>query len=152
MWCLENSRCITPRYCLRRTDKHITPNLSTFKQAKYLNVSLCLRYVFHSAGILLEPAYENRVEYLGQLGTKNCSLRISDVRPSDSGTYVFYLITTHPTQKMPEQSGIQLLVAGGKFSLRLILQLVITNMLTTIIITNIFSFNMYYQPKNLSII
>ncbi|XP_042346395.1 sialoadhesin-like [Plectropomus leopardus] len=80
MWCLENSRCITPRY------------------------------VFHSNGIALDPSYQNRVEYLGQPGTKNCSLRISDLRPSDSGAYVFYLITSHPTQKMPEQSGVQLLV------------------------------------------
>ncbi|XP_074510890.1 vascular cell adhesion protein 1 [Sebastes fasciatus] len=81
MWCLENSRCMTQRY------------------------------VFHSAGIFPEPSYQNRVEYLGQPGTKNCSLRISDLRQSDSGSYVFYLITSHPTQKMPEQSGIQLLVA-----------------------------------------
>nr|UQE85685.1 sialoadhesin [Thamnaconus modestus] len=82
MWCLEDSRCITPRY------------------------------VFHSDGILQDPAYSKRVEYLGTPGTKNCSLKISDVRESDSGTYVFYIITNHPTQKMPEQSGVQLLVAG----------------------------------------
>ncbi|KAL6108863.1 uncharacterized protein ACO6RY_12119 [Pungitius sinensis] len=83
MWCLENSRCITPRY------------------------------VFHSAGISPDPSYQYRVEYLGHPGTKNCSLRISDVRASDSGAYVFYLIISHPTQKMPEQSGVQLLVADN---------------------------------------
>ncbi|XP_051262198.1 sialoadhesin-like [Dicentrarchus labrax] len=83
MWCLEDSRCITPRY------------------------------VFHSDGIFPDPSYQNRVEYLGQPGTKNCSLRISDVKQSDSGAYVFYLITSHPTQKMPEQRGIQLLVADA---------------------------------------
>ncbi|KAK2844243.1 hypothetical protein Q5P01_010902 [Channa striata] len=83
MWCREESRCITPRY------------------------------VFHSAGIFPEPSYQNRVQYLGQPGTKNCSLRISDLRPSDTGTYVFYLITNHPTEKMPEQRGIQLLVADS---------------------------------------
>ncbi|KAM9352886.1 sialic acid-binding Ig-like lectin 14 [Symphorus nematophorus] len=80
MWCLEDSRCITPSY------------------------------VFHSDGIFQDPSYQNRVEYLGQPGTKNCSLRISDLRLSDSGSYVFYLITNHPTQKMPVQSGAQLLV------------------------------------------
>ncbi|XP_071325030.1 B-cell receptor CD22 isoform X2 [Trachinotus anak] len=83
MWCLEDSRCITPRY------------------------------VFHSAGIFPDPSYQNRVQYLGQPGTKNCSLKISDLRQSDSGSYVFYLITSHPTQKMPEQRGIQLLVADS---------------------------------------
>ncbi|XP_029959251.1 sialoadhesin isoform X2 [Salarias fasciatus] len=83
MWCLENSRCVTPRY------------------------------VFHSAGIFPEPSYQNRVQYLGQPGTNNCSLMLSDLRPSDSGNYVFYLVTSHPTEKMPEQSGIQLLVSGS---------------------------------------
>ncbi|XP_067458340.1 limbic system-associated membrane protein [Thunnus thynnus] len=82
MWCLEESRCITPRY------------------------------VFHSDGIFPDPSYQSRVQYL-EPGTKNCSLRISDLTQSDSGTYVFYLITNHPTQKMPEQSGIQLLVADS---------------------------------------
>lgn len=86
-----------------------------FRQTNHLSLSLRLRYVFHSEGILLDPAYSNRVDYLGTPGTKNCSLRISDVRQSDSGTYVFYVITNHPTQKMPEQSGVQLLVAGGTF-------------------------------------
>ncbi|XP_045899942.1 B-cell receptor CD22-like [Micropterus dolomieu] len=83
MWCLEDSRCITPSY------------------------------VFHSAGIFPHPSYQNRVKYLGQQGTKNCSLRIDDLRQSDSGAYVFHLITSHPTQKMPEQSGVQLLVADS---------------------------------------
>uniref|UniRef100_UPI0037E7EF98 cell adhesion molecule 4-like n=1 Tax=Semicossyphus pulcher TaxID=241346 RepID=UPI0037E7EF98 len=83
MWCLEDSRCITQRY------------------------------VYHSDGIFPDPSYQNRVEYLGRPGTKNCSLRISDLRLSDSGAYVFYLITKHPTQKMPEQSGVQLLVSDS---------------------------------------
>ncbi|KAM6910462.1 sialoadhesin [Xenentodon cancila] len=82
MWCLEDSRCITQRY------------------------------VFHSAGIFPDPSYQNRVQYLGQPGHKNCSLKISDLKQSDSGTYVFYLITSHPAEKMPAQRGIQLLVAG----------------------------------------
>ncbi|XP_017265322.1 B-cell receptor CD22 isoform X2 [Kryptolebias marmoratus] len=81
MWCLEDSRCITQRY------------------------------VFHSAGIFPDPSYQKRVQYLGEPGTKNCSLRISELRQSDSGTYVFYLITDHPTEKMPAQRGVQLLVA-----------------------------------------
>ncbi|XP_044062581.1 B-cell receptor CD22-like [Siniperca chuatsi] len=83
MWCLEGSRCVTPSY------------------------------VYHSAGIFPDPSYQNRVKYLGQRGTKNCSVRISDLRQSDSGAYVFYLITSHPTQKMPEQNGIQLLVTDS---------------------------------------
>ncbi|KAM9723064.1 cell adhesion molecule 4 isoform 1-T1 [Menidia menidia] len=83
MWCLADSQCITQRY------------------------------VFHSTGIFPDPSYQNRVQYLGQPGTKNCSLRISDLKQSDSGTYVFYLITSHPTEKMPAQRGIQLLVADS---------------------------------------
>ncbi|XP_024123877.1 uncharacterized protein LOC112143880 [Oryzias melastigma] len=82
MWCLDESRCITQRY------------------------------VFHSAGIFPEPSYQNRVEYLGQSGTKNCSLRINDLKQTDTGTYVFYLITNHPTEKMPAQTGVKLLVTA----------------------------------------
>lgn len=107
MWCKENSRCITPRSAPVTTcNLHLTGSKETH------HVSLSLRYIFHSDGVLLDPAYSNRVEYLGIPGTKNCSLKISDVRESDSGAYVFYVITNHPTQKMPEQSGVQLLVAG----------------------------------------
>ncbi|KAM9852645.1 neuronal growth regulator 1-like [Aulostomus maculatus] len=83
MWCVEDSRCLTARY------------------------------VFHSDGIFPDPSYQGRVQYLREPGKKSCSLRIQDLRVSDSGTYVFYLITNHTTQKMPEQSGIQLLVAGS---------------------------------------
>lgn len=71
-----------------------------------------VRYVFHSAGIFPDPSYQSRVKYLGQSGTKNCSLRINDLKQTDTGTYVFYLITNHPTEKMPAQTGIQLLVTG----------------------------------------
>lgn len=81
MWCLEQSRCITPRY------------------------------VYHSEQIFPEPAYVGRVEYLGEPGSRSCSLRISDLRASDSGTYVFYFITSHPVEKLPAQTGVQLLVS-----------------------------------------
>ncbi|KAM7420324.1 hypothetical protein PAMA_014847 [Pampus argenteus] len=122
MWCLEESRCITPRYHLKHTETYtrsvnqliIVKNYKLRVQTNitvYLSVPVCVRYVFHSDGVFPDPSYQNRVQYLGEPGTKNCSLRISDLRKSDSGTYVFYLITSHPTQKMPEQSGIQLLVA-----------------------------------------
>lgn len=101
-------------------------------------LSVRVRYVFHSAGIFLDPSYQNRVQYLGQPGTRNCSLRFSDLRQSDSGTYVFYLITSHPTQKMPAQSGIQLLVAGGDiiityFTLIALPQLIIMMIITATI-------------------
>uniref|UniRef100_A0A6Q2YMH3 Immunoglobulin V-set domain-containing protein n=1 Tax=Esox lucius TaxID=8010 RepID=A0A6Q2YMH3_ESOLU len=82
MWCRDQSRCITPRY------------------------------VYHSQGILPELAYQGRVEYLGKEGTRNCSLRISDLRMSDNGKYMFYFITNHPVEKPPEQIGVTLLVAG----------------------------------------
>jgi len=78
----------------------------------FVYLSVCVRYVFHSADVFPDPSYQNRVQYLGQPGTKNCSLRILNLKQSDSGTYVFYLITSHPTEKMPAQSGVQLLVAG----------------------------------------
>lgn len=74
--------------------------------------SVCVRYVYHSDHIFPDPSYQNRVQYLGEPGSKVCSLRITDLRQSDSGTYVFYLITNNSTEKMPEQAGIQLLVAG----------------------------------------
>ncbi|KAJ3598559.1 hypothetical protein NHX12_002068 [Muraenolepis orangiensis] len=83
MWCLQSSRCITQSY------------------------------VFHSAGVFPDPAYHNRVTYLGQPGTKNCSLQISGVRTSDGGAYVFYVITSHTTQKMPPQTGVRLLVVDS---------------------------------------
>ncbi|CAL8248410.1 unnamed protein product [Lota lota] len=83
MWCLGSSRCITQSY------------------------------VFHSAGVFLDPAYSNRVKYLGQPGTKNCSLQISGIKKSDGRAYMFYVITSHPTQKMPPQTGLHLLVAAS---------------------------------------
>lgn len=80
MWCLNESRCITPRY------------------------------VYHSAGIFPEPSYQGRVKYLGQTGSKNCSLRISDLRSEDSGVYVFRFITDHLKAKLPGQRGVNLQV------------------------------------------
>ncbi|XP_051576235.1 uncharacterized protein LOC127453689 isoform X2 [Myxocyprinus asiaticus] len=54
MWCLNQSQCITERY------------------------------VYHSEGIFPEPSYQGRVQYFGQKGSKNCSLKISDLRSTDS--------------------------------------------------------------------
>ncbi|XP_016137555.1 sialoadhesin-like [Sinocyclocheilus grahami] len=82
MWCLNESRCITPRY------------------------------VYHSAGIFPEPSYQGRVKYLGQTGSKNCSLMISDVRSEDSGVYMFRFITDHLKAKLPGQKGVNLQVTN----------------------------------------
>ncbi|KAM9436147.1 sialic acid-binding Ig-like lectin 14 isoform 1-T2 [Clarias gariepinus] len=82
MWCLNQSLCITPTY------------------------------VYHSANIFPEPVFQGRVQYLGSLGSKNCSLRISDLRIKDSGVYVFRFITNHPVSKLPEQRGVMLRVTA----------------------------------------
>ncbi|XP_016313700.1 sialic acid-binding Ig-like lectin 14 [Sinocyclocheilus anshuiensis] len=82
MWCLNESHCITPRY------------------------------VYHNAGIFPEPSYQGRVKYLGQMGSKNCSLMISDVRSEDSGVYVFRFITDHLKAKLPGQRGVNLQVTN----------------------------------------
>ncbi|XP_047006078.1 sialoadhesin isoform X2 [Ictalurus punctatus] len=80
MWCLNQDLCITPAY------------------------------VYHSGSIFPEPAYRGRVQYLGSLGSKNCSLGISDLRVKDSGVYVFRFITNHPVDKLPGQRGVTLRV------------------------------------------
>lgn len=82
MWCLNQSLCITPTY------------------------------VYHSANIFPEPAYRGRIQYLGSLGSKNCSLRINDLQMKDSGVYVFRFITNHPVGKLPGQRGVTLQVTG----------------------------------------
>ncbi|XP_056619102.1 hyaluronan and proteoglycan link protein 3 [Triplophysa dalaica] len=86
MWCLNQSHCITPRY------------------------------LYHSAGIFPEPSYQKRVKFLGQTGTKDCSLKISDLKSEDSGVYVFRFITDHLMDKLPGQKGVTLLVISGKTS------------------------------------
>lgn len=87
MWCLNHSLCITPDY------------------------------IYHSAGIFPELTYQGRIHYLGRLGSKNCSLRIDDLRLSDSGVYVFRFITDHPVSKLPRQKGVTLQVTGGQMIL-----------------------------------
>ncbi|KAI7806913.1 sialoadhesin isoform X2 [Triplophysa rosa] len=86
MWCLNQSHCITPRY------------------------------VYHSAGIFPEPSYQDRVKFLGQTGSKDCSLKISDLKSEDSNVYVFRFITDHLMAKLPGQRGVTLLVISGKTS------------------------------------
>ncbi|XP_027013599.1 immunoglobulin superfamily member 11 [Tachysurus fulvidraco] len=80
MWCLNEIQCITPAY------------------------------VYHSGSIFPDPAYQGRVKYLGSLGSKNCSLSISDLTMKDSGVYVFRFITNHPVSKLPRQRGVTLQV------------------------------------------
>ncbi|XP_043973729.1 limbic system-associated membrane protein [Gambusia affinis] len=83
IWCLSANRCVT--------------------KSK----------VFHSAGGSVDLSYQGRVQYLGKPGNKNCSLRISNLKESDSGTYVFYFLTNHATQKLPPQRGLRFLVAAS---------------------------------------
>ncbi|XP_072515405.1 myelin-associated glycoprotein [Salminus brasiliensis] len=80
MWCRNQSFCITPTY------------------------------IYHSRGIFTDPAYQGRVQYLGTTGSKNCSFRITDLRTTDSGVYVFRFITDHPVEKLPGQKGLILQV------------------------------------------
>ncbi|KAG9335406.1 hypothetical protein JZ751_004727 [Albula glossodonta] len=79
------------------------------------NQAYCITpsYVYHSDGIFLEPEYRGRVEYLGDT-SNNCTLKIADLRVSDSGTYVFRFITDHPVEKLPGQRGITLMVSDKK--------------------------------------
>ncbi|XP_062841654.1 myelin-associated glycoprotein isoform X2 [Trichomycterus rosablanca] len=85
MWCLNHSLCITPDY------------------------------IYHSASIFPELGYQGRVQYLGTLGSKNCSLRIDNLRMTDSGVYVFRFITDHPVRKLPGQKGVMLQVTESNF-------------------------------------
>ncbi|XP_022524405.1 sialoadhesin [Astyanax mexicanus] len=79
------------------------------------NESFCITqtYIYHSRGIFIDPAYRGRVQYLGTTGSKNCSFRITDLRTTDSGVYVFRFITDHPVEKLPGQKGITLQVTDG---------------------------------------
>ncbi|XP_071386000.1 sialoadhesin-like [Centroberyx affinis] len=54
--------------------------------------------------------YEGRVEYHGD--QKNCSLRIKDLRETDSAVYKFRFITNHPTGSYTASSGVTLTVTG----------------------------------------
>ncbi|XP_061119568.1 B-cell receptor CD22-like isoform X2 [Conger conger] len=78
------------------------------------NQAYCVtpRYVYHSEGIFPELAYQGRVEYLGD-EANNCTLKINDLRVSDSGMYVFRFITDHPVEKLPGQAGVLLLVTDS---------------------------------------
>uniref|UniRef100_UPI003AAFEAC6 sialoadhesin-like n=1 Tax=Centroberyx gerrardi TaxID=166262 RepID=UPI003AAFEAC6 len=55
-----------------------------------------------------DSEYEGRVEYHGD--QKNCSLRITDLRETDSAVYKFRFITNHPTGKYTGSPGVTLTV------------------------------------------
>ncbi|XP_071385998.1 sialic acid-binding Ig-like lectin 6 [Centroberyx affinis] len=55
-----------------------------------------------------DSEYEGRVEYHGH--QKNCILRITDLRETDSAVYKFRFITNHPTGKYTASSGVTLTV------------------------------------------
>ncbi|XP_036414447.1 sialic acid-binding Ig-like lectin 14 [Colossoma macropomum] len=101
------------------------------------NQSLCITatYVYHSNGIFPDPAYRGRVQYLGTTGSKNCSFRISDLRTTDSGVYVFRFITNHPVKKLPAQRGFTLQVTDGSgFSFTGIVLGVVLTLIAVVII------------------
>ncbi|XP_078138665.1 sialoadhesin-like [Centroberyx gerrardi] len=55
-----------------------------------------------------DSEYEGRVEYHGD--QKNCSLRITDLRETDSAVYKFRFITNHPTVIYIDSPGVNLTV------------------------------------------
>uniref|UniRef100_UPI003AAF314F sialoadhesin-like n=1 Tax=Centroberyx gerrardi TaxID=166262 RepID=UPI003AAF314F len=55
-----------------------------------------------------DSEYEGRVEYHGD--QKNCSLRITDLRETDSAVYKFRFITNHPTGRFTGSPGVTLTV------------------------------------------
>ncbi|XP_078138560.1 B-cell receptor CD22-like [Centroberyx gerrardi] len=55
-----------------------------------------------------DSEYEGRVEYHGD--EKNCSLRITDLRETDSAVYKFRFITNHPTGRFTGSPGVTLTV------------------------------------------
>ncbi|XP_071384165.1 B-cell receptor CD22-like [Centroberyx affinis] len=57
-----------------------------------------------------DSEYEGRVEYHGD--QKNCSLRITDLRETDSAVYKFRFITNHPNRKFTSPSGVTLTVTA----------------------------------------
>ncbi|XP_071385999.1 B-cell receptor CD22-like [Centroberyx affinis] len=59
-----------------------------------------------------ESEYEGRVAYHGD--QKNCSLRITDLRETDSAVYKFRFITNHPTGKYTGSPGVTLTVTDLK--------------------------------------
>ncbi|XP_071395444.1 B-cell receptor CD22-like [Centroberyx affinis] len=59
-----------------------------------------------------DSEYEGRVEYHGD--QKNCSLRITDLRETDSAVYKFKFITNHPTGKYTGSPGVTVTVTDLK--------------------------------------
>ncbi|XP_078138717.1 B-cell receptor CD22-like isoform X1 [Centroberyx gerrardi] len=57
-----------------------------------------------------DSEYEGRVEYHGD--QKNCSLRITDLRETDSAVYKFRFITNHPNGNYTGSPGVNLTVTG----------------------------------------
>ncbi|XP_071384169.1 sialoadhesin-like [Centroberyx affinis] len=57
-----------------------------------------------------DSEYEGRVEYHGD--QKKCSLRITDLRETDSAVYKFRFITNHPNRKFTSPSGVTLTVTA----------------------------------------
>ncbi|PWA33734.1 hypothetical protein CCH79_00007417 [Gambusia affinis] len=114
IWCLSANRCVTKRYNThqRKTKLHHRVFCRN-TVSKFTCPCVCVSKVFHSAGGSVDLSYQGRVQYLGKPGNKNCSLRISNLKESDSGTYVFYFLTNHATQKLPPQRGLRFLVAAS---------------------------------------
>uniref|UniRef100_A0A3B4UK70 B-cell receptor CD22 n=1 Tax=Seriola dumerili TaxID=41447 RepID=A0A3B4UK70_SERDU len=60
----------------------------------------------HRVWLLLPPAYSGRVQY--HCGENDCTLRITDLRESDSAEYKFRFITNQPGRKYTGEPGVTL--------------------------------------------
>ncbi|CAB1453250.1 unnamed protein product [Pleuronectes platessa] len=74
----------------------------------YTSTEICARQRINSGHYLTDPEYSGRVENL--CGNNTCTLRISNLRESDSAVYKFRFTTNQPTGSFTGSAGVTLSV------------------------------------------
>ncbi|XP_041091327.1 sialoadhesin-like [Polyodon spathula] len=73
-------------------------------------------YVYHSTGTNVSTEYKQRTEY-PENKVKNCTLKIRDLKSSDTGRYCFRFETNHHSAKWTDVTGVSLSIREPKVTL-----------------------------------
>ncbi|XP_041091316.1 B-cell receptor CD22-like isoform X2 [Polyodon spathula] len=73
-------------------------------------------YVYHSTGTNVSTEYKQRTEY-PENKVKNCTLKIRDLKSSDTGRYCFRFETNHRSAKWTDVTGVSLSIREPKVTL-----------------------------------